>query len=430
MKEPPPIIRRQKEPVNNQSDTDSAKILLARQPIFQPDLSLYAYELLYRSTDEKSAAIGNNETDQRNASIQVVINSIMDIGVENITDNHIAFFNIPAEMVIQGLDLPLGGPRIGLDVLNAEVNLEDLRPALESLKVDNMIVALDDFRWTGAIGQVLDLVDIVKINIASIPHRELVNTLEKLWQFNVRVAAKMIETRQQFEFCRELGFSLFQGFFLSQPSLIKAARLPGSKINILRLISKLQDPDVSAQQIEEIVRHDVALHFRLLRTVNSAYYGLSIEIKSIPHAVAYLGLATVRRWAYMQLIADSDSTPGEMVRQALLRARMCELLTREMPGEVQDTAFTIGLFSLLDSMLELSMEEILSQLPFEEEIAVALIQRAGPYGRLLETVIQYEQGQWQGLSEGIYSPENLSDSYIAALQWAGEQYRILTGETG
>jgi len=400
--------------------------LMARQPIFRPDLTIYGYELLYRADDDDSASIADDAAAQKESSVVVMINSLMDMDIEKITDGNIAFFNAPASMLVEGIELPLGGSKIGLDILDPDAAPGDLAGALQQLKLDDVVLVLDDFQDDPKMLELIDFVDIVKIDIASMSKVQLASILEKLSGREVLVAAKKVETTEQFSYCRELGFDLFQGFFLSKPTLVKSARLPDSKVNILRIIAKLQEPDVDVEEVEAIIRLDVALHFRLLRTVNSAYYGLPVEMKSIARAVTYLGLTTIRRWIQLQLAASSGSIPGELIRQALIRARMCELLTRDMPKEAQDTAFTIGLFSLLDSMLEVPMDEVLSQLPLVKDLAIALTQRDGPYGRLLEAVIRYERGEWKGLAEGLYAEKRLAESYLEAVQWAGEQYRLLT----
>ena len=408
-------------------EPQNLRVLLARQPIFRADLTIYGYEMLYRAEGELSASIPDDALSRRNGSITVMINSLMDMDIETIADGHPAFFNAPSDMLIEGVELPLGGSKIGLDILlDPDSEQQDISAALQQFRLDGVILALDDFRPTPQMQELIDFVDIVKIDITSLSKSELASTLEALSGRDVFVAAKMVETTDQFSFCRELGFDLFQGFFLCKPALVKSARLPDSQANILRLIAKLQEPDVDVDDVEEIIRHDVALHFRLLRTVNSAYYGLPIEIKSIGHAVTYLGLSTIRRWTQLQLVASSGSMPGELIRQALIRARMCELLTREMPREAQDTAFTIGLFSLLDSMLEVPMDQVLSQLPLDQDITIALAQHDGPYGRLLDAVIRYERGEWKGLSEGLYATDRLASSYLEAVKWAGEQYQFLT----
>ena len=405
---------------SNESSTkpENLRVLLARQPIFRADLTVYAYELLYRAEGEVSASIPEDAKSQRNSSVTVMINSLMDMDIETIADGHPAFFNAPADMLVDGVELPLGGSKIGLDILDPKSADHDLSAALQQLRLDGVILALDDFQPTLLMQELIDSVDIVKIDINSMPKTELTTVLETLSRRDVKIAAKKVETTEQFSFCRELGFDLFQGFFLSKPTLVKSARLPDSKVNILRLIAKLQEADVDVGDVEEIIRHDVALHFRLLRTVNSAYYGLPVEIRSISHAVTYLGLSTIRRWTQLQLIASSGNMPGELIRQALIRARMCELLTREMPKQAQETAFTIGLFSLLDSMLEVPMDHVLSQLPLDQEIMVALAQHDGPYGRLLDAVIRYEQGEWKGLSEGMYAADRVAASYLEAIKWA------------
>ncbi|MEQ8801001.1 MAG: HDOD domain-containing protein, partial [Haliea sp.] len=171
---------------------------------------------------------------------------------------------------------------------------------------------------------------------------------------------------------------------------------------------------------------DLALHYRLLRTVNSTYYGLSVEVKSIAHAIVYLGIATIKRWAHLQLVAGTDDKPSEVLRLALVRARMCEQLMPNLTRETRDTAFTTGLFSLLDGALDTSMELILAHLPLDQDIVRALVDYEGPYGRLLRTVVCYENGEWEQLAqEEFFSLDSITACYLEALQWARAQFAAL-----
>lgn len=402
------------------------KILLARQPIFDRRLAIFGYEMLYRPSSGADSAGTLPARSPEAATARVVINAIMDMDVQQISNGRLAFFNIPPSLLLEDAELPFNPEQVGLDVVDADPADAALKEKLEHLKLDGMVLALDDFTWADGVENLLETVDIVKLNVSAMHHAELVDTLERLANHDVSTLAKRVETTQQFDFCRELGFHYFQGFFLCRPTLVKAQRLPDSKINVMRLIAKLQDPDVSPDELEDIIRHDMALHFRLLRTVNSAYYGLSVQIKSISHAIVYLGLSTIRRWTRLQLIAGSGDTPSEVVKQALVRARMCELLTGNFDKETQDAAFTTGLFSLLDAILELPMDQVLLQLPLADHLEAALTRREGPYGRLLDAVIRYETGEWSEMGEGMYSADNLSQSYLEAVRWADEQYRALT----
>lgn len=418
---------------SNISDDQSGQtggVLFARQPIYDSGLETIGYELLFRGTDENRSAINAEEDEHaaRIATARVMINTVLDLDLTRLAEDKVLFFNLSRDFLADGIELPFQGSRIGVDVLPGPQSAEEIRPALESMALEDIVIALDDFEWQPNEEKLLDTASIVKINIQKFNPDQLRDLVRDLKTFNVRTVAKLIEHSEEFDTCKEIGFDYFQGFFLSRPKMVQATHIPASRTNLLRLISKLEDPKVTPDELEDVIRFDMALHYRLLRTVNSAYYGLSIKIRSISHAIVYLGIPTVKRWTQLQLMAASDEQPGETIKQTLTRARMCELLTANLSRDMRHIAFTVGMFSMLDAILGLPLEEILPKLPLEDDVVKALLEHEGPYGRLLDTVIRYEQGQWEGVTEGLYSTDNLSKAYMDALLWATDQYQALTGQ--
>ncbi|MDT8438410.1 MAG: HDOD domain-containing protein [Wenzhouxiangellaceae bacterium] len=411
-------------------DRQTGRALFARQPIYDHTLRTIGYELLFRETGDHRGmtATASDPQAARVATARVMINTVLDLDLTRLAEDKILFFNLSRDFLVAGIELPFQGSRIGVDVLPGPQPIAEVLPALEALALDGIVIAIDDFAWDEDAEKLLEVANIAKVGITDRSENELRELVRDLKAFNVKTAAKFIEHSEQFELCKDIGFDYFQGFFLSKPKLVKATHIPASRANLLRLIAKLEDPSVSPDQLEDIIRFDMALHYRLLRTVNSAYYGLSIKIRSISHAVVYLGIPTVKRWTQLQMLASSDEQPGEIIKQTLIRARMCELLTANLSRETRHIAFTVGMFSMLDAILGLPLDELLPKLPLENDVVNALLQYEGPYGRLLETVVRYEHGQWDEVAEGLYSAENLSQAYMDALFWANDQYAALTEE--
>jgi len=231
--------------------------------------------------------------------------------------------------------------------------------------------------------------------------------------------AERVETQEAFDMAVELGFDYFQGYFLCEPELLERKRLPDNKLSILRVLAKLQDPDVGPKELEAIIKQDVALSYKLLRCVNSAYYGVSLEIKSIQHAIVYLGLPAVRNWVRLLVLAGLTDRPPELITIALTRGKMCEILSEHAPNLSREVAFTVGLFSVLDALLNAPLETILESVPLSEEIDRALLQGKGPYGVLLGFVKDYEQGNWDSIEDGPYPADAVKQAYIDALDAAG-----------
>ncbi len=410
------------EPADSMDNADDL-IYLARQPIFDDEQGIYGYELLFRDSGENKAAVGD---DGKSATSKVMLNTMMEQDLGRLVGGKLAFFNLDYDFLLAGTDLPFSAENVGIEIME-NVHIDDSSiAAVGQLSMLGYTIALDNFSWRDGIEDLLEHATLVKVDILQHDVMAQVDIIKKLKGHDVSLVAKSVETRAQFEQCRRLGFKYFQGFFLCRPTTLTAKRLPESKINVMRLVKQLQDPNVTAEELEKVIRNDVALNYRLLRTVNSAYYGLSVKIKSIQHAVVYLGIPTIRSWARLQVMAGVDDRPSELMRLALIRARMSELMTANMPKETQEMAFTAGLFSLLDALMDAPMNEIVELLPLDDELLEALVEREGPYGRLLQTIVSYERGEWDEINKELFPAEKLRRSYLDSVAWATEQYVALT----
>ena len=413
------------EPADRDDGPDTM-VYLARQPIFDDQQGIYGYELLFRDSKENRAHLDEDDADAATATSKLMLNTMMELDLGRLVGDKRAFFNLDEQFLLAGTDLPFSSEHIGIEIIEDVPVNDETVAAVAQLALLGYTVALDNFTWRDGIERFLEHADLIKIDILAHDVMEQIEIIKRLKGHDVTMIAKSVETRAQFEQCRRLGFRYFQGFFLCRPTTMTAKRLPESKMNVMRLIQKLQDPDVAPEELEAIIRNDVALHYRLLRTVNSAYYGLSVKIKSIQHAVVYLGIPAIRSWARLQVMAGIDDRPSELMRLALIRARMCELLTSQMAKSTQDSAFTAGLFSLLDALMDTPMDEVIGLLPLEDDLVDALVRREGPFGRLLKTVVSYERGQWDDINEDLFPVERLRRSYLEAVSWATDQYLALT----
>jgi len=418
--------------MSNQEQTEekssSLDIFVARQPIFDSNLHVYGYELLFRDSMVDTANIAPDAEAADLATSKVLINTIMELDLERLVDGKMAFFNLTRQFLMAGANLPFSTTNVGIEVLESVEIDDETVDAVEQLSLLGFAIALDDFDWRPGVERLLNLATMVKIDLLAHDEQTIVDMLDQLRPYNVKLVAEKVETQEHFNLCRDLGFDYFQGFFLCRPTTVSARRLPENRLNTLRLIAKLQEPDVTPDGVEKIIKHDVALNYRLLKSVNSAYYGLSVKIRSVSHAIVYLGMPTVRNWANLLLMAGLEDRPNELVRLALIRARMCELLTEDKPRDTSDAAFTTGLFSMLDALLDIPMDEIMSMLPLEEDLTLALSEREGPYGRLLDTVIACERGDWKNINNELFTNEQLTSSYLKAVEWAHEQFHAMRSE--
>jgi EAL and modified HD-GYP domain-containing signal transduction protein len=235
----------------------------------------------------------------------------------------------------------------------------------------------------------------------------------------LQLVATRVESPEEVERCRALGFSLFQGSFFAKPNLVRQRRVGTGGTASLRTLAGVAAPDASFEDLEKAISADVGLSLKLLRYVNSAFFSLPRTVGSVKEALTLLGTATVRRWATVMALVDATAdAPEELVELALQRARMCEVLGgASVHGDQADALFTVGLFSVADALLDRPMEEVLETLPFSDEIRAALLRHEGAKGVLLERVMSYERGEFPDESEGGLT---LPQAYADAVPWAHE----------
>lgn len=396
-------------------------IFIGRQPIFDRDLKLFAYELLFRSGMANHA--GQFDGDQ--ATSQVIVNVFMELGLDQIVGTHWAFINMTRAFITASAPLPFPRDRVVLELL------EDIRPdpevieGLRSFTDQGYQVALDDFVYHESLRPLVELAHIVKIDLMAIPRQDLVGHVEQLRQYPVKLLAEKIETEEEFEYCKGLGFDYFQGYFLSRPSIVQGSQLPPNRLAVLQLLAKVQDPNSDAHDLELLISQDVALSYKLLRYINSAFFAFPKEIDSIRQAVVYLGTRAIKTWVSLLAVAGLGDKPVELVTQAMQRARMCELLARAARRPNPESYFTVGLFSLLEALMEAPLAQILEALPFSEEIRDGLLKQQGPYGEALACVIAYERGDFAQAGFGRLTPAQTTEAYLEATRWADKSATAL-----
>jgi EAL and modified HD-GYP domain-containing signal transduction protein len=391
-------------------------LYIARQPIYDRQLSVYGYELLYRAGDTNSANVVDGDV----ATSQVLVNALMEIGLPELVGRGLAFINLTERYILEGLPEVLAQAGVVLEIL------EDVRPhaaileALASLKQQGYVIALDDFVLDDDKLPLLALADLVKIDLTACTDARLEAQIERLKSSNAKLLAEKVETREEFEHCKALGFDYFQGYFFSKPHLIKGKRAPTNRIAVLRLLALLQNPELDFADLETIIGQDVSLSYRILRYINSAQYYFANKITSTKHAVTLLGIRTLRRWVTILTLSNLDDVkPLELMITTLVRAKMCETLAPKL-RIAPDSAFTVGLFSTLDAFTDQPMEEVLGQLPLADDINLALTIQQGPLGDLLQRVIAYEKGQWEDVAASNLDPAAQRDAYLQAIRFASD----------
>jgi EAL and modified HD-GYP domain-containing signal transduction protein len=389
-------------------------IFIGRQPIYDRELGVYAYELLFRAAPDNSACF--NDGDQ--ATSNVIVNAFMEIGLDNIVGQRLAFINLTRAFFVDQDNICLPKERVVLELLEHIEPDADVIDGIKRLSAQGYAIALDDFVYHEDLQPLVQLADIVKVDVKALQRDEIRSQVHKLRRHPLKLLAEKVETRDEFDFCLELGFDYFQGYFFAQPQVLRGQRLPNNRLAILRLLSRLQDPDIKPAELEELIVQDVTFSYRILRYVNSAAFSLARKIESVHQAVVILGQQTIKTWTTLLAMSQVDNKPTELVVTAMVRGKMAEALAKAIKAPHPEAFFTVGLFSALDALMDNTMQEILTQLPLAEHISSALLDHKGIHGEVLKSVLAYERGEWEQAVCDKLPPSQVRDCYLSALSWA------------
>lgn len=359
-------------------------ILLARQPICNVDKEIVAYELLFRYED--GSAPSNLDGDQ--ATSQVLLNAFCEGGVTSVTGGKPAFVNFTENLLEQ---LPPFDPeRLYIELLEDIKITDDLVEKIKILKENHFKIAIDDFVWDDSYRPVLEYTDIVKLEVPAMNRQQLQTTVRNLKLYDVSLLAEKVETHEEFEQCKELGCTLFQGYFLFKPQIVEGKKLSSAKLAVLKLIADLQDPEASVAEITTAINRDPVLSFKLLALVNSAAFRRPCEVNNISTAVSLLGVNRLRSWASMLAMGSLDDKPESLQLIALQRAEFCDLIAEVIAPAKRDQFYMIGLLSSLDLFFDIELSTLVKELPLDADSKLALIEYAGDAGLALKTAKFYE----------------------------------------
>lgn len=396
---------------------------VARQPIFDGDVQLAGYELFYRTADTPEVEI----QDPSSATNSVLSNLVVDFGFEALVDGRRAFLNVPRSFFEDGYYQSVDPDRFVFELAAEPAGDSALLSALAQARHAGYTVALDGFTADDpAQLYLLDEVDVVKVNVSGPNSSDLAVRAETLQERNLTMVAQRVETREQFESCRLLGFDLFQGFFFAQPSVMSRSTLSPDRMVAARLLVELHRPDADARDIADVLRLDPGLTYRLLALINSSFYGMRNRVENVPQAVMLLGIGTIRNYASVLALTGIHGKPPELLVTALARARMCELVAERTMRSEAPTGFTLGLLSMLDALMDLPLPEVAERLALADRLRDALLERTGPLGDLLTQVESYERdGGAVGPARSRIPFDILSKAYLDALAWATEVRKAL-----
>jgi len=392
------------------------KYYLARQPILDRELKLYGYELLFR--DAQGRALSADTDD--NAATADVLTTASEAGIERLAGGRNAFINLPERFLIDPELVPMHPEAVVLEVLETVTINDATVSGIRRLKERGFRMALDDFVFTTDKEPALREVDIIKIDVREIPPSRWEEEILRIKDAGCEVLAEKVETQAEHDQLMDLGCDYFQGFFFARPQLVSGSRLSSNRIALLQLMAQVNDPATGIDELADLVSRDVALSVRTLNYVNSAGSGLNRRIDSVREAIVYVGRRVIRNWVTLFMMTRVDGKPDALLALALTRARFCELLAEARAHDDSGSFFTLGLLSILDSLMDAPMEKVLEQMAISEEMHAALTDGAGVGGDALRLARTLERGEIPGDIPDLPGDDTLADLHLAAMAWSDD----------
>ncbi|MEM8496791.1 MAG: HDOD domain-containing protein [Pseudomonadota bacterium] len=386
---------------------------IGRQPIFDSNMDIFAYELLFRSSEQNSA----NFIDGAKATSTVIINTFTEIGIEKLVGKRPAFINMPYEFLVNPEMISFPPKQVVLEILEDVKVDQELIDRVRELNSAGYTLALDDFVYGDEWRPLIDEAEIVKFDITQLDRSALKQQVEMMQKLGKKTLAERIETQEEFDELKELKFDYYQGYFFAKPRVISGKRVPVNKLGLVELLARINEPNATISSLSEMVGADVALSMKVLKFINSPITGLPRRVENIHQAVIYLGMDTLKSWLTVMALSELDDKPEALLNLALTRAKLCQLLAESMPGVDPHAAFTVGLFSLLDTMLDRPMDEVVSSLPFVDSVRLALQERSGPLGNVLSLAIDGLENTAQR-DASVTPIENFGEMTVNAMHWA------------
>ncbi|MGH2901458.1 MAG: EAL and HDOD domain-containing protein, partial [Solirubrobacteraceae bacterium] len=337
---------------------------------------------------------------------------------ELVHERHPAYLSVTSEYLIEREPLPLDPKGVVLELARGAAVEGRLLDRLAMLRRQGFRVVLDDFSYDPELDPLLLRADAVKLDVVRLGQHATLDEIEALRGRNVKTFAEGVNSEDVFEVFRDAGVDLFQGLFYERPTLVAGAGLPVAHGAALGALHELQSRGADFDALEEIIRRDVALSYRLLRHVNSAFFGLPRTVGSIREALMLLGTRAVRQWAVALVLSGVEQRPHALLSTALVRARTCELVLAAYDKDSAGHGFTAGLFSLLDAILGAPMSEILAELPLSPAVAAAITAHEGVAGKALAKTIAFERGEFDDPALAGHARNALTIAYSDAVQWA------------
>ncbi len=395
----------------------STTVHIGRQPVYGLDEQLYGYELLFRPGSDALAS-GVDQRDGDAATTETILSAFSEFGLQDLLGDRFGFINLTRAFLVGQIPVPFEPDQAVLEILETIEIDDDVVHGARRLVEDGYRLAMDDFVWSAEASPLLELADVVKLDVLEPPWESVLEVAEHCRPYKVQLLAERIEDAAMLQRCKDAGFVYFQGYHLGRPQVLSAESLTPGQAVALQLIARLGHPDVSPGMVEDLMRTDPALTYRLLRIANSAANGLTRPVSTIRDAVVIIGLARLRAWLILISLSGGNTSTESLVG-ALALARTCELIARHQRQGLPEVAFTLGMLQGIASSLGRPVEDLAQGLPpLGDDLDAALHGQAGPLRAALEAVQAYQARDADAVRAAGLDEAVVAQAYLAALAWA------------
>ena len=390
---------------------------IARQPILDREKDVFAYELLFR--DGKGGAYPELEPEKA----KYIAQHFHPLGLDDISGEKQSFIHFNPDTLISRFPTSLNPESVIVQLNEPNAPTPGLLEACTHIKDLGFKLAIDDPLMLSGKQDIFSLIDIVKVDVTRTNYDLIEKNIPRYIDSNIKLVAEQVNTHEDFDSCRSLGFDFFQGYFFAMPEARIQRHLPASKMNLVDLMGESASSDFNLNRINQIIERDAALSFLLLKFINNPAINKRYKITSLKHALTYMGEVEIKKFIALLSLANlSDDKPLELIHMSLVRAKFFDLLSQQRGVHLNPPiGFLIGLFSLLDALLDQDMPDVLKQLPLTDEVNDALLGKSDEFNSYITLSRAFEGALWMNIikqSKALdIDQKQLHMMYNQAIQW-------------
>ncbi|WP_291493439.1 EAL domain-containing protein [Desulfurella sp.] len=393
---------------------------IGRQPIVNTNQDIFAYELLYRDSLKNFVTVNDN----RFATSQTIINLFERFGIENVIGDYLGFLNLSGDYILSETIELIPKEKFVIEILEGFSSVDKLITKVLQLKDKGYIFSLDDFVYKKSYHDftpVINYIDYIKIDVRLADRVEIAKRMDILYKISDKLIAEKVETKEDFEFFKHLGFKYFQGYFFERPTILKTKDLEPNQVGVIKLLNLLNSY-ASIKKVKELFEAMPDITLRLIKFINSAAFGLKQKINSINQAINLIGYNRLKIWLLILTYADKQNIKKSPVFQtAVIRGKQLEILSENFKDIDKDSAFLVGILSLIDVVIQKPKEELFEQINIDDLIKNAVLFKEGKIGTMLLALELDEKNDYLVLIETLsnlgISMETFVESKLKSYAW-------------